>query len=230
VLHFCCFVQPFRVQKGYIYKLNGAWHLRYRVNGKQKSKRLAPFSDQYRTLESVRPLADAILHPVNQGRQLADSHTIQEFVKHEYFPYAKAHKRPSTYKGYLNLFNGQIAARVTGVRLASFRTVNAQRWLDKIATETNLSRRSHVHLKALLSGIFAYAKRTGAIDVNPIVGCEIPKGRRDAETYAYNLDEIKLITEKLQRRATDSSNRGSVDRIIVGRVARGALHFLLINT
>jgi hypothetical protein len=188
------------VKKGYIYKLNGAWHVRYRVNGKQKSRRLAPFSDQYRTIKSVRPLADAILHPVNQGRQPADSHTIQEFVQHEYFPYAKAHKRPSTYEGYVNLYNGQIAARVSRVRLASFRTVDAQRLLDKIATETDLSRRSHIHLKALLSGIFAYGKRTGAIDVNPIVGCEIPKGRHDTETYAYNLDEIKLITDNLWQR------------------------------
>jgi hypothetical protein len=29
------------MQKGYIYEANGAWHLRYRLNGKQVSRKLA---------------------------------------------------------------------------------------------------------------------------------------------------------------------------------------------
>ena len=186
------------VQNGYIYKANGAWHLRYRINGKQKSERLAPFNDQYRTIKSVRPLAAAILHPINQGRQSSDSRTIQDFVVSVYLPYAKLHKRPSTYKGYVNLYTGQISSRVSGFKLATYRTVDAQRLLDKIAAETNLSHRSYIHVKALLSGIFAYAKRTGVIDANPIVGCEIPKGRRDSETYAYNVDEIRSMTQTLE--------------------------------
>jgi hypothetical protein len=61
------------------------------------------------------------------------------------------------------LFNGQIAARVPGVPLVSFRTVDTQRLLGKIATETDLSRRSHIHVKALLSGIFAYASERGSV-------------------------------------------------------------------
>jgi hypothetical protein len=45
------------MQKGYIYQTNGAWHVRYRVDGKQVSRKLADYNDQYRTKRSVRPLA-----------------------------------------------------------------------------------------------------------------------------------------------------------------------------
>ena len=55
------------MQKGYIYQTNGAWHVRYRVDGKQVSRKLADYNDQYRTKRSVRPLADEVLDPLNQG-------------------------------------------------------------------------------------------------------------------------------------------------------------------
>jgi integrase len=191
-------VQQLSVQRGYIYQANGAWHLRYRVAGKQKSERLAPFCDQYRTIKSVRHLAETILHPINQGQQPNGAQTVQDFIERSYLPHALTHKRPSTYRGYLNLYNAQIAPRVAGMKIAAFRTLDAQRLLDGIANETTLSHRSYIHIKALLSGIFAYAKRTGVIDVNPIVGTEIPRGRADGSTHAYSLSEIESITEKLE--------------------------------
>ena len=191
-------MQRLGMQRGYIYQANGAWHLRYRVAGKQKSERLAPFCDQYRTIKSVRHFAEEILHPINQGQQPRGAQTVQDFVERTYLPYALAHKRPSTYRGYVNLYNAQISSRVAGLKIASFRTVDAQRLLDRIANETSLSHRTHIHIKALLSGIFAYAKRTGVIDVNPIVGTEIPRGHSEESTHAYSLSEIKSITEKLE--------------------------------
>jgi len=44
------------MQRGHFYRAIGAWHLRYRVNGKQVSVKLAEYNDEYRTLKSVRPL------------------------------------------------------------------------------------------------------------------------------------------------------------------------------
>jgi hypothetical protein len=58
------------MQKGYTYQTNGAWHVRYRVDGKQVSRKLADYNDQYRTKRSVRPLADEVLDPLNQGLQV----------------------------------------------------------------------------------------------------------------------------------------------------------------
>ena len=45
-----------RMQRGHFYRAIGAWHLRYRVHGKQVSVKLADCTDEYRTLKSVRPL------------------------------------------------------------------------------------------------------------------------------------------------------------------------------
>jgi hypothetical protein len=55
------------MQKGQIFRRHGAWHLRYRTNGQQVSVKLTDYSVEYRTLTSVRPLAERHLQPVNQG-------------------------------------------------------------------------------------------------------------------------------------------------------------------
>ena len=186
------------MQKGQIFQRHGAWHLRYRLAGKQKSERLAPFCDQYRTVKSVRGLADKILQPINEGQQPAGPQTLQQFIERTYLPYAKQHKRPSTYRGYINLYNAQIAARIGGMKLATFRTVDGQRLLDSIASETKLSHRSLIHVKSLLSGVFSFAKRMGSLDANPMVGTEIPKGKPIGKTHAYSLAEVKKMLETLK--------------------------------
>ena len=46
---------------------HAAWHPRDRADGKQICRKMADYSDQYRTLKSMRPLADEILRPINEG-------------------------------------------------------------------------------------------------------------------------------------------------------------------
>lgn len=183
------------MQRGHIFQSHGAWFVRYRPAPKEKQKcdRLAPICDQYRTKKSVRPLAEKILHPINLGRQPADSPTLRQFIEESYLPHTKQRKRPSTYRGYSNLYNAQIAGRIGGMRLATFRTVDGQRLLDKIGDETKLSHRSLTHVKNLLSAIFKFAKRTGAIDTNPITDTEIPKGKPSRQTHAYSHKEIEAM-------------------------------------
>ena len=57
------------MQRGHFYQALGAWHLRYRVNGKQVSVKLADCTDEYRTLTSVRPLGEPYLQPANLGQR-----------------------------------------------------------------------------------------------------------------------------------------------------------------
>jgi integrase len=186
------------MQRGQIFKRHGAWHLRYRVDGKQVSQKLAEYCDEYRTVTSVRQLADDILQPINQGRQSTGAQTLQQFVEGTYLPYAKQHKRPSTYRGYINLYNAQISGRIGGMKLGAFRTVDAQRLLDRIASETQLSHRSMIHVKSLLSGIFSFAKRMGSLDANPMVGTEIPEGKPSGKTHAYSLEEVTTMLATLK--------------------------------
>jgi integrase len=187
------------MQRGQIFKRHGAWHLRYRVDGKQVSRKLAEFCDEYRTVTSVRQLADDILQPINQGRQSTGRQTLQHFIEASYLPHAKLHKRPSTHRGYKNLYNRYIALRVGGVRMSSFRTRDAQTLLNEIAAEGKLSHLTLIHIKSFLSGVFSFAKRMGSFDgANPIEGTEVPKGEQSQATYAYSNKEVEEMRKTLK--------------------------------
>jgi integrase len=192
------FRQVKTMQRGQIFQRHGAWHLRYRSNGKQVCQKLADFCDQYRTLRSVRPLADSILAPINQGQESSGPQTLQQFIETTYLPYAKLHKRPSTYKGYATLY-GRIASNIGGVRMASYRTLDGQRLLDTVAGNSSLSHLTLIHIKSFLSGVFTYARRMGAFEsINPMQGTEVPKGRKSEPTHAYSNAEIEAMLRCLK--------------------------------
>ena len=97
------------MQKGQIYRVGNCWLLRYREpvleNGKvvlrQRAKKIATYSREYRTAESVRPLADLILTPINAKIARPDSiETLATFLEHVYLPACAADLKPSTAKGY----------------------------------------------------------------------------------------------------------------------------------
>ena len=45
------------------------------------SRKLADYNDQYRTKRSVRPLADEVLDPLNQGLQVNGPMTLQQYAE-----------------------------------------------------------------------------------------------------------------------------------------------------
>jgi integrase len=187
------------VQRGQIFQRHGAWHLRYRVAGKQVSCKLVDFSDMYRTERSVRMLADQILSPVNQGLESGGLQTLPTFIETVYLPHAKLHRKPSTYNGYINLYTLRLAPLVSDIRLATFRTLDGQKLLNAVAASSVLSHQTLKNVKSLLSGIFAFAKRMGAFDgVNPIESTEVPQGKPAEETYAYSNEEIQRMLEVLK--------------------------------
>jgi integrase len=184
------------MQKGYIYQANGAWHVRYRVDGKQVSCKLADYNDQYRTLRSVRPLADEVLDPLNQGLQVNGPMTVQQYAETIYFPNIKTKKSPSTVKGYVNLYNAQIQSRIGGLRLSTCTTADIQRLLYRIDEQEELSHQSFLNINSLLSAIFTHARRSGTLQgPNPTDGVEIPEGKRTEKTHKYTLEEVEKITE-----------------------------------
>jgi len=186
------------MQKGHIFRRHGAWHLRYRANGKQISVKLTDYSDQYRTLTSVRPLAERHLQPVNQGLA-SDPQTVQQFIDLVYLPHAEMHKRPSTVKGYRNLYKRYIQSHVSGVRLFGFRTRDGQTLLNRVATEYDLSHLTLIHVKSFLSGVFTLARRVGSLDTgNPMQGVEVPKGKESDPTHAYSNHEIHKMLSVLE--------------------------------
>jgi integrase len=185
------------MQKGQIFRRHGAWHLRYRSNGKQVSTKLADYNDEYRTLKSVRLLAERHLRPVNQGGS-ADPLTIQQFMEQVYFPHVELHKRPSTAHGYRKVYDRYIAPHVSGARLFGFRARDAQNLMNRIATEHKISHSTLVHIKSFLSGVFTFARRLGNYDLaNPVQGVEIPKGIENEPTHAYSNAEVAKMLSVL---------------------------------
>jgi integrase len=204
------------VQKGHIYRKGDIWMFRYwtheSVDGKkvrkQAAKRLAPFCDRYRTIKSVRPLADDILRPVNSERESSGSRTLQSFIELHYLPYTKEHKKPSTYKGYENIYRLHVEPRVAGIRVQDYRTVDTQKLLDAIAADKpQISHTTLLHIKGFLSGVFSVAKRLGAYDgENPVRDTAVPKGIAAQDTYAYSLREIEAMIGALK----DETHRTAV--------------------
>ena len=195
------------MQRGNIFKKGGNWYLRFyrdevrdgRVVRRRTCQKLAPFCDTYRTLRSVRPLAEEILSPLNCGRIRPETaQTLSEFIEDAYLSYVREHKRPSTQKGYKDIFEDHLKFRVAGIRLSDFRTPDGERLLSIISHNTGLSHRSLLHIKSFLSGVFTYAKRIGALDrTNPMRDVSVPRGAPGNETYAYSLEEIQTMIRLL---------------------------------
>jgi integrase len=203
--------QRTKMQRGNIFKSGGNWYLRfYRdevENGKIVRRRvcqkLARYDDLHRTKKSVRQYAEKILSPLNSGKlQPESAQTVSEFIESTYLPFVREQKRPSTTKGYVGIFEAYLKARLRGIRLCDFRTIDGERILTLISHETGLSHRSLLHIKNFLSGAFTYAKRIGILDgINPMMNVSVPKGAPGKETYAYTLEEIHTMVRVLDEPA-----------------------------
>jgi integrase len=184
------------MQRGHFYRAHGAWHLRYRVNGKQVSVKLADFSDEYRTRKSVRLLAERYLQAANSGQQADLRLTLEQYAETVYFPRARKNLKPSACKGYFNLYKKQIQPRIGGLRLLTCKTHEIQRVLWTINDEEELSHQSFLNINSVLSAIFTHARRTGMVQgPNPTDDVDIPEGkRRTRKTHRYTLEEVEKIT------------------------------------
>lgn len=189
-----------RPQRGYLYKAFGAWHVRYRedvwqpdgtTKRQQVSRRIASLSECPRKSDARRR-ADEIMHSINNDlTSSCSTMPLVTFVDDVYLPHVKSQKRASTHKGYQDIWEKHLKPRLQEVWVREVRTWDAERLLQRIAAESDLSRSTLKHIKSALSAIFTHAKRCGAINgVNPIQDVSIPKGRESEETYAYSLEEI----------------------------------------
>jgi len=201
-----------REQKGHLYRRGNSWFVRYcddilqpdgTIKRKQVSKKLeVSFCDEYRTKKSVRPFAEKILAPINQGLITVQSTMrIADFVEKEHLPKIEEHRRASTLKGYKDVWRLHLKGRIGSKTLREFRTVDGERILADIArldmdprSKKPLSKNSLTRMKSFLSGVFKQAKRLGILDgVNPMMDVSTPEGTRSRDTFAYSLAEVKAI-------------------------------------
>ncbi len=87
--------------------------------------------------------------------------TIGEFVKRVYFPHIAQYKRPSTLKGYRDIWENHVKARAlaSGSRTFAHSTFRAG-WIH-IAVPRTLGRNTLKHIKTFVSAVFKLAKQQG---------------------------------------------------------------------
>jgi integrase len=200
--------KPVRYQKGCLFQDHGAWFVRYRESVRQKDGTIK-FRRQAKRLGDVRsfphaddiePLRVKFMQKINHDRSNGDSSmTLAEFVDCSYLPWVESECRASTSKGYRELWENHMSARIGELRVREVRTVHVGRMLRAIAAEHDLAKNTLQHIKSVLSGIFTFAKNEGAFDgANPVQGALLPSKAREAkETFAYDLSQILRILDVL---------------------------------
>jgi integrase len=198
-----------RQQDGHIFKARGVWYVRYFdtrvIDGEVKRVRIAKQIAQVRdkingvfttiTKAKARDLAKPTLAKINQPDRTPETAvSLVDFVERIYLPRMEQQKRPSTAKGYRDIWENHLRGRSVGLWMREIRTCDIQRILDDVARPGVLSGNSLRHIKSQISGIFSYAKQQGYFDgENPARNTAIPPARLSEETYAYSLEEIGQI-------------------------------------
>lgn len=192
-------------QRGRIFRKGSSWFLMYRTpvaeggerRMKQVVKKLAPCSDQYRSVSSVQELAEEILGPINAGTARPEStQTVKAFLEH-YLTVCETKLRLSTCVGYRQMFKLVEPHLTDDMELRNFHTPEADKLIKDATSDKQRAHTTHRNLKSFLSGAFRYAKRTGAIHENPVRDTEIPRGKPKQERAAYTLAEISGMLKVL---------------------------------
>ncbi len=199
-----------RKQNGHVVRIGDRWFVRYwerrTVAGKVQRKRVSHVLGPV-TTTGKRPPADVraeadcyMATTVNSGAIAADRIvTINDFVERVYLPWVEKYKRPSTVKGYRDVWEGHLKPLCGKVWLKDTRTYNVQGWLNEIGKAAKLSRNTLKHIKSVISGIFTLAKQQDYFrGENPARDTAIsPNAPEPEETYAYTLDEVQAILSVL---------------------------------
>ena len=193
-----------RKQSGQIIRIGDRWYSRYwerrNIHGTIQRKRVTHYLGPV-TTRGKRPPADikteAERHmaTVNSGTVPAERIvTIDDFVERVYLPWTEEHKRPSTAKGYRDIWEDHLKPLCAPVWLKDARTYHVQGWLNQIGAG-KLSRNTLKHVKSVISGIFTLAKQQDYFQgENPARDSAVnPKAAEPQETYAYTLEEIQTI-------------------------------------
>ena len=192
------------MQNGHIVKITDRWYVRYwerrNVNGTVEQKRVSHCLGAVTTRgkhppADIKDAAAEHMGTVNGGKIPAERiTTMGDFVKQIYLPWVKDHKRPSTAKGYREIWESHLEPFCINVWMKNVRTFHVQGWLNSIG-QKGLSRNSLKHIKSVISAIFKLAKQQDYFHgENPAKDTAVnPSAAEPQETYAYSLEEINAI-------------------------------------
>ena len=178
------------------------------VKVRQRAKRLVRVDANHKTKASVRHLAAAALEPLNRCPvDPLTVTTVGDFVDRVYLPYAKQQKRPSTARGFRQIYEKYVKGCCKDAWLRNVKTLYMRAWLEEIARiprkrnkrEYTLSKTTLAHIKNFLSGVFRRTAQQGYFDgVNPVTLSEIPAfAPKGKEGRAYSFADIDLMLRVL---------------------------------
>jgi len=175
------------------------------VDGKmvmrQTSAKLATYCDEYRTEDSVRPLAKAHLATINaEIMQPESTQRVADFLDFVYMPHVRTTLKPSTAQSY-KVIRNLVAPFLNGIKLREVRTSDIDRLMRTVAEDKQRAHTTHRNLKSFLSGAFRFAKRTDLIADNPVRDSVVPRGKPAGETHAYTLEEVVAMLAALSEPA-----------------------------
>jgi integrase len=197
-----------RKQNGQIIRIGDRWYVRYwerRNNGGHIERKRVTHQLGAVTTRGKRPPADIVneaerhMATLNSGAIPAERIvTVSDFVERVYLPWIEQHKRPSTAKGYRDIWEDHLKPLCANVWLRDTRTYHVQGWLNQIGAG-NLSRNTLKHVKSVISAIFTLAKQQDYFQgENPARDTAVNPGATEPqETYAYSLEEINQILSVL---------------------------------
>lgn len=192
-----------RLDFGSLYKKHGSWHWRYYdfdATGvrKQKSERICEISDEYRSKSDVVPLVQPRIKQMSAA-PVSGAMTIAHFADTEFIPWVKANKRPATADGYEKLYLKHLRPHFADMKLRDYRPHNAVRFMGTLAP--TMTSNSLMHVRALMSAIFAHAVAEGRVDVNPIrdARCRV-EAKASKPTQHYTPTEVIEIITALKGR------------------------------
>jgi integrase len=196
-----------RTIRGTITRHRGFWCLRYRervrvgdtIEVVQRSRRLAAVDAMHKTRRSVESLAETILEPINKAPASYIAIQLADFAEGAYFPHIEAKRRPSTIRGYRQMWLRYLKPRCADFVMHDAETRAIQGVLDTIEREDALAPQRLAHIKHLLGGMFRFAITQGYLPkgtINPVTFTEtmtVP----DFDGRAYSLEEIALMLSVL---------------------------------
>jgi integrase len=195
-------------KKGTITRHRGYWCLRFRekvrvgdtIKTVQRSQRLAPVDAMHKTRKSVETLARERRESIRKVPAQYVGIRLGDFVEGVYLPHAGSKRKPSTVRGYKQMWARYLKPRCADLVMHTAETRSIQGLLDEIEREEELSPQTMAHVKHLLGGIFRFAIRQEYLPkgtINPVASTEtaaIP----DFPGRAYSLEEIALMLSVLQ--------------------------------
>jgi integrase len=204
-----------RKQQGQIIRIGDRWYVRYwerrNIGGSIERKRVTHQIGEVTTRgkhppADIKTEAERHMATVNSGTIAAERiATIGDFAQGVYIPWIERYQRPSTLKGYRQVWTQHLKPICEKEWLKETRTYQVQGWLNAIgrngtvcrqsSERVPLSKNSLKRIQSVLSGIFTLAKQLGYYEgVNPLQDTRVdPKAAEPAETYAYSLEEVQSL-------------------------------------